>query len=452
MSKKKSLLDSIEVVSSDLFDTEAIQSMDIDNTFVQAGIIKYPEGEHEKFTVTKSNRLISAQIQLTAREQKILAACISLINPLGIYPNGITVELEDHHIEALTGIDKRHLFRFIDDAARKFHSIPIQTPGAKPGTISYINIAHKSVYDPDLRKLVVKFHEDMEDELVRLSQYTSIELRYFVRMNGKYATRLYEIISKQYNKQKGGTQFFKARLEDLYFPLGLKDIKGNPITPSYLRDFASFKIRVLDPACKDVSENSNFVVSYNTYKAGRSVVGLTFTIKPKKLKIKNDDKEFKIPLCAEHLNIDQAMQFLKIKETVYDKLKTKYDESVLKSNIFYCIEKMQDGIDIKNTAAFLTHLLRWNIANLPDVANPYSLKYKNNKNGHEFVKRVVVPIWWKLPESLRLELTEFGSFADHVLTTTIYKGFVSTAKNESFDEAEMLYDSVLALEEWGGEE
>jgi plasmid replication initiation protein len=421
-----------------------------DNSFIHKGIITFPEGKsgHDRFTVTKSHRLIEAQTLLTSREQKILAACISLINPLGIYPNGITVELEDEHIEALTGIEKRHIYRFIDQAAKKFHSIPIETPGKKKGTISYINIAHKSEYDPELRKLIIKFHEEMEDELVQLSQYTSVELKHLVKLTSKYSIRLYEILSKQYNKQKGGTQFFKVRLEDLFYPLGLKDLHGNVLASSYLRNFATFKDKVLVPACKDIVANSNLDVTYTPFKSGRSVAGLTFSIKHKTQKIEADTGVFKLPLAYECLDISEAVTFLGLSHDLLVKWKSQYSEHVIQTNLFYFLTQLQEGLDVKKPAAYLTKLFKFNIANLPDVANPYSIKYKTNKDGFEFVRRVAMPIWWSLPEDLRVDLVTAGSFSLHRVTSDMYKAFVGLSKTESYDESEALYDSEYALQEW----
>ena len=420
-----------------------------DSSFVQMGVIKFPEQrDHDNFTVTKSNKLISAQTLLSAREQKVLAACISLINPLAKYPNGISVELEDEHIARLTGLEKRHIYRFIDEAAKKLHSIPIETPGKKEGTISYINIAHKSEYDPDNRKLVIKFHEDMESELVQLSQYTSIELKYLVRMKSKYSIRLYEILSKQYSKAKGGTQYFKVRLDDLYFPLGLKDIKGGLLAPSYLRDFQTFKAKIIVPACKEISLQSNLDVDFSAFRAGRNIAGLTFSMKPSVHKIESEFGEFKLPALPNLLDIDEAIKYLEIKKIALDKWQEKYSAETIQSNVYYCLCRMEEGATIKNPAAYIAYLLKHNLADLPDVANPYSIKYKTNKDAHEFVKRVVVPIWWKLPEELREDLKQIGSFATHYITSKVYNAFVKTAKEESYDDAEVIYDGEYALEEW----
>lgn len=419
----------------------------LDSAYSQSGTITFLDGPSspETYTVTKSNKLIGAQIRLNSREQKVLAACISLINPQGEYPNGLTVELDDEHIQTLTGIEKRHIYRFIDKAARSFHSIPIETPGKREGTVDIINIAHRSQYDPETRKFKITFHEDMHDELLKLSQYTSVELQYLVILSSKYSIRLYEMLSKQYNQKKGGIQYFKTTLDALYFPLGLKDLNGKPLTASYIKDYTSFKRRVLDPACKEISSNTNLVVSFEPYRVGRSIAGITFVIRPKSKII---EKSFILPDHYDKLIIEDALKFLNIKQAIHDKWIKLFDEQVIKSNIFYCARKVVEGADIKNPTAYTQLLLKQNIANLPDIANPFSDKYKHNKDGKEFVKRVVLPIWWMLPAELRFELSKVSGFSVHPKTASFYKGFITSAKNDSYDEAEVLFDSDSALDEW----
>lgn len=421
----------------------------IELSYIQPDTITFPEGakNHDKFTVTKSNRLISAQTLLTAREQKLLAACISLINPRGQYPNGITVELRDEQIEALTGIEKRHIYRFIEEAAKAFHSMPIETPGKKEGTIDIINIAHRSRYDPETRKLVIQFHDDMKDELVQLSQYTSVELKYFVKLGSKYSMRLYELISKQYIQKKGGVQIIKATLESLYYPLGLKDHKGKSLKASYTKDYASFRLRVLEPACREISEKTNLIVSYKTYKVGRSVHGLIFSIQAKSLALESKS-DFDMPEDYTMLNIVEAAKYLKINDSILRKWLDTHTEEDVKANIFMCLDKISDGHDIKNTAAYTTFLLKHNIARLPDIANPFSDMHKANRDSHEFARRIVVPIWWKLPKDLREELEAVSSFAVHLTTAEYYKGFVKTARESTYDEAHIIYDADGALLEW----
>jgi len=422
---------------------------ELETNYMLPEIITYPEGisSQDNFMVTKSNKLISAQTLLTSREQKLLAACISLINPRDYYPNGITVELQDEHIEILTGIKKRHIYRFIEGAAEAFNSIPIEIPARKEGNVNIINIAHRSCYDPETRKFSIQFHDDMKEELVQLSHYTSVELKNLVRLSSKYSIRLYEILSRQYFQNKKGKQALKVTLESLYFPLGLKDYKGKALAPSYIKDFTAFRLRALDPACKDISDNTNLLISYNTYRVGRYVHGVIFSIRVKGMSLESVDN-FDLPIIYTLLDIEETASYLKINKSVIDKWLISYSEDDVKANLYLCAKKVIEGQEIKNIVAYSAYLLKNNIAKLPEIANPYSDRYKYNNDSFEFVKRVVVPIWWKLPENLRSELELVSSFSIHPTTSGYYKGFVDTAHSSSYDDAQVLFDSDGAFVEW----
>lgn len=396
------------------------------------------------FLVNKSNKLVEGQTKLTARQQKVLAASIALINPKASYPNGITVELTDDQIEALTGIEKRVIFRFIDDAARAYHSIPIETPGKKKGTVDYINIALRSKYDPQERVFKITFHPEMESELLQLAEYTKYELRYLVDMDSKYSIRLYELLTKIYNKQKGGSQYWRVRLNSLYFPLGLTDINGKPLTKSYINTFAAFRRRVLEPACEEITSKTDLSVTYSSYRAGRTIGGVIFSIERKDRSLKDVPK-----IGGEEPNPQDAMREMGIADNVADTLAARYSKDVIESNVAYLKERLRLGRKVDNVTSYLNYLLKHNIAGLPDVANPYSAKYANNKAGCEFVKRLVLPIWWKLDEGLRETLeTKGATFATHLVTSEDYETFVAVVKNQGVEEAELLFDTDELKDKW----
>lgn len=287
----------------------------------------------------------------------------------------------------------------------------------------------------------------MKEELVQLSHYTSVELKNLVRLSSKYSIRLYEILSRQYFQNKKGKQALKVTLESLYFPLGLKDYKGKALAPSYIKDFTAFRLRALDPACKDISDNTNLLISYNTYRVGRYVHGVIFSIRVKGISLESVDN-FDLPIIYTLLDIEETASYLKINKSVIDKWLISYSEDDVKANLYLCAKKVIEGQEIKNIVAYSAYLLKNNIAKLPEIANPYSDRYKYNNDSFEFVKRVVVPIWWKLPENLRSELELVSSFSIHPTTSGYYKGFVDTAHSSSYDDAQVLFDSDGAFVEW----
>jgi plasmid replication initiation protein len=149
-----------------------------------------PTDRSQVFKVFKSNKLIDAFTRLSKNEYKLLAACISKINPLHDYQGErVVIQLTVSQISELTGISKANIYKFIDQAAKSYHSQPIETPGKAKGEVDYINIAYRSRYDPKAGVFSIEFHNLMQDELVKLAAYTSYELRYLVLLSSKYSMR-----------------------------------------------------------------------------------------------------------------------------------------------------------------------------------------------------------------------------------------------------------------------
>jgi hypothetical protein len=392
-----------------------------------------------RLTVTRSNRLVEAQIRLSTREQKVLAACIALINPTGLYPDGIQVELTDDQIEALTGIEKRHIYRFIDDAAYNFHSIPIVTPGAEEGTVDYINIAHRSKYNPKDRKFRMHFHKDMEAELLQLSQYTSIHLKQIVAMKSKYSIRMFELIDRKYNPKKGGLQFFRMDLDELYFPLGIKNAQGEILVKTYTEKFKEFNRQVLKPAIDEINtDKTHYQVEMETFRTGRKVGGVIFGVRKKAVRLPGLSSG----------SVLEMLTKLGIKESVAQKWIKDYSEDDILANLDYLKQRDEMGTDIRNPMAYLNTLLKYNIASLPDIANPYSDQYKSQRLVRVFIQSTVMPIWWKLPEVYRDAVAGVGTFVDDPVAGNTLQGFVAAAKEGGVEEASMFYEPEMVLQDW----
>lgn len=399
------------------------------------------DGRVEGISVSKSNTLVMAQSKLSTRERKVLAACLALINPLGEYPNGIAVSLTDDQLEGLTGIKKKNLYEFIGTAAKNFHSIPVETPGKKEGTVDYINIAHRSVYDPDERTFTIKFHSEMEPHLLELALYTKYELKQLVKLTGKYAMMLYEILCMSFNSSRGGVQVWRISLEDIYYPFCLVDVNGKALVDTYVNNWDNFKKRILEPSVKQICEKTDFDVQYSTYKKGRKIAGLTFQMR------KKTGLALAVDARLGEGTIEQQLGSLGIKENTIKGWVTKFGRDRLDKNIAVYRDRFDLGQNIDNPAAYMNTLLTHNVAGLPDVANPFSAQYKNNQEMSKFIQKIVVPIWWRLDENLRNSLEETG-LSNHVVTSREVDEFLSLAKSGSWEEAETLLPQDQIEFEW----
>lgn len=397
----------------------------------------------QSVTVTKANALIVCQNTLTASQIKILNAAIAIINPMGDYdrPNelGITVALSANQISELTKISKKYLLEFIDDAAQAFQSNPVRHPSANPGEIDYINIALRSRYDKNQGLFHITFHPMLVEHLINLNlkRFTSYHLRHQAELDGRYQILLYELIAMHYNRTQGGTQYRKIDLASIYFMLGLTETMRSE--KMKFGRFAEFRRRILDPSCASISQKTNFKVSYETYKNGRSVAGLVFEITPQWIAINQSGEgitKAEDALMACGVNRSQAEQWV-----------LEYGNEVVESNVDVFKNRAALGDKIKNPTAYLSSLLKKNVADLPPVANPFSDRYKKDAIIREFIHSVLSSIWWQLDENLRSMLHEHGVTSVHITEQTLSL-YVTHVKLYGFSEAAEAYDAESVLLDW----
>jgi plasmid replication initiation protein len=420
------------------------------NEYEQAKKNINKENDLPNFLVSKSNRIVEAQYNLSAREQKLLAACISLINPTEVYDDGLPwYELNANEISQMTGMKASNVYSFVETAAMKFHSIPIRRvldPKDPNSPIEIFNIAHKSYWDPKEGIFRIKFHSDMEPELIQLSEYTKYELKQLQTLRSKYAIRLYELAKKHLHP----TLFYPThkiyKLEELHFFLGVSNSKDkgkskaiDQMKKSYMTWY-EFRRRVLDVAIEEVNEATDVQIEYETKKTGRSVSAVKFTFKHRKLMNLNT-------ATIETVHNDKdgiALRLLKIvPEDISQKIFDKYSEAQITANLDYLDKLLERDVAIGNRTAFFRYLLTHDIGSLPDAANPYSHLYKIGSAEHDFVKQHIMTKWLTIPEAVQVSLQKFGLKAPQV--KPYFKEFKKHHGEGSLD---MFHETFQSSHEW----
>lgn len=124
-------------------------------------------------------------------------------------------------------------------------------------------------YDSPSGVIKIKFNENLKQYLIQVSKkFTLTKLDSVLQLNGYYSKRFYFLLA-QYLKKTECTY----DLEKLQNLLSVSD--------SMKKSYSNFKLRVLDPAIKDINENSNITIDFKENKISRSVVSIEFRIKPK---------------------------------------------------------------------------------------------------------------------------------------------------------------------------
>jgi len=150
--------------------------------------------------------------------------------------------------------------------------------------ISYVDneALIRIVFAPDVIPLITRLEK----------RFTSYELKQVKKLKSRYALRLYELLIAW--RSTGKTRVFQ--IVEFRKQLGIEENLYNRTE--------AFKRRVLDVAVEQINEHTDILVSYKQHKAGRSIVGFSFSFKQKQT-----DKSLKISNTVRKLTDKQIDLF-----------------------------------------------------------------------------------------------------------------------------------------------
>ena len=214
--------------------------------------------------VVKGNELIQQKrYALTTTQQKFLAYVISKIKPDDTIDTMYEVKVEDFC--NLCGIDKSSFYKEFIKMIDKFDesSFWVDTKDE----LYKFRWFNDTRYVKGSGKVELYLSRRLNDYLIGLlSNFTQYELYNVMALHSKYAIRLFEIF-KSYEYQHIKT-FNTEELKHLLY------------AESY-NNFKDFRVRVLEPAIKEINEYTEINVVYETVLKGRKVTHIKFVIELK---------------------------------------------------------------------------------------------------------------------------------------------------------------------------
>ena len=223
--------------------------------------------------IVKDNALINASYNLDLVEQRLILLAIveARESGKGINANDpLTVHAESYinHFS----VHRNTAYQALKDACKDLFARQFSYQEQRPKGVANITsrwvsqIAYvdnsatvELIFAPAIIPLVTRLEE----------QFTSYELKQVSGLNSAYAIRLYEVLIAW--RSTGKTPVIE--LSDFRQKLGV--LEGE-----YSR-FNNFKVRVLDPAIKQINEYTDITVKAEQHKKGRSVSGFSFKFKQK---------------------------------------------------------------------------------------------------------------------------------------------------------------------------
>ena len=224
--------------------------------------------------VVKDNSLINASYTLSLVEQRLILLAIIEARETG---KGIDTEtfLEIHaqHYADRFHVDVKNTYAMLSETVmtlfnRQVTYMTVDKQRNKPekrvirwvSGISYVEGAGivKLRFAPEIVPLITRLEKN----------FTWYELMQVANLN-LYATRLYELLVCW--RSTGKTPIIE--IKDFRSKLGLQDQE--------YKLMHNFKCRVLEPAIKQINENTDITVKVEQHKTGRSITGFSFKFKPK---------------------------------------------------------------------------------------------------------------------------------------------------------------------------
>ena len=233
--------------------------------------------------VYKSNALAEAGYRLSIQEQRIILAALSKIGRDDVVTDEVMYSITASSIAKLTGQRVNDTYQELKEAAIRLKRRDIKL-SKKPNGEGNIKLKNRVLITGWVQTIAyidsegcveIRFSKDILPYLSQLKeQFLSYNIESVAKFSSSYGIRLYELLAQW---KTTGTR--EIEISEFKKMLDIQD---------KYTSIRNLKIRVLDPALKDINKHSDFWVKQTQRKAGRNVThfifnfGLKSEIKTKK--------------------------------------------------------------------------------------------------------------------------------------------------------------------------
>lgn len=217
---------------------------------------------NKDYIVTKSNKLITCNYDLSLQEQKIILTLASMVQPHDTEFKEYKFKIKDF----LKLLDIKDQSKYIEipkitkDLMKKVFEI---REGKKIIQIAWLCSA---IYETGEGIVTLKFAPDLKPYMLELKElYTSYKLDNVLSLKSKYSIRLYEILKSNLYKK-----CIEIELEEIKNMVGAKE-KSYSV-------YQNVKNKIILQAQKELKDKTDINFTYEEIKTGRKVTSIKFYI------------------------------------------------------------------------------------------------------------------------------------------------------------------------------
>ncbi|HLK96439.1 MAG TPA: replication initiation protein [Hymenobacter sp.] len=224
---------------------------------------------NKELEIRQHNALTNARYDYTELQLDLLFFMVSRLRK---EQKTVTYELPIKELSTLTGKQYHlpYLRQATADMGSRMFEIEDKTGYRQMWMFQSVHyLLGQGIIEVKLSEAVLPYLFDLKDN------FTSYTLAAALRLNSKYAKRVYQLCSQW--KDLGETK--KYDLQEFKKMLGLLDDKGN----EQLKQIGQLREKVLDIAVKQINEHTEMHISYKLEKRVRTYTHIVFTVKPQAL-------------------------------------------------------------------------------------------------------------------------------------------------------------------------
>lgn len=222
--------------------------------------------EKKELTVTRHNSLIEGCYKLNLNEQRLLYLCVAKLDPRKVLPkdNSFTVTAKEFAEQFL--MDEKLVYKEMEDASKALAERWVRTTDGKYR--EQFRWVFGVRYHDNEGKVTLGFSPWVIPYLTNLrEQFTSLKLSQISELKSVYSIRLLEFLTQ-----------FKATGK---FIIDLDRFKERLDIKNEYKRFYNLKMRVIEPAVKELREKSNLVIDWKPIKSGKMIKQLEFIFSEK---------------------------------------------------------------------------------------------------------------------------------------------------------------------------